>query len=475
MYDEETEQLSEDLANISGEVIDLTKTASNPNGISLFTDETQTEYKSIYQYLQEISEIYDELGAKQQQELMEKLFGKQRASVGSAILANFSAAEKAMSTMENSAGSAEKEMETIAQSLTFKLNNLKETGTGIIQDIFGKEEIGGAVDGLTSILTVVGEIIDTVGVLPTLMTGVAAALSFKNVGITQSLFGGSLGNFVKQGAMTFDTDFATSLANDEIALRNYQSAVNSGATQTEAFKEHMMNASQAAVSYAQDVGASGIAVQDFVINQKSAQVSMVASNKSFTTAKSLILEYNSNCKNTGLSQEQFTQAVSKSNASLGNYLSGLNGAKGSLVGYGASLVGAKVKTIALQAATMALNMVLTMGVSAAITGLISLLGNLINYQSKASEKADELAAKSKEVAESQLEEISTLDELITKYKELANSDTQDVTTRNEIKNIQSQISKLVGEQAGNLDLVNGKLDDEISKLVYKNFDLRPAA
>lgn len=61
--------------------MELTKTASNPEGISLFTDETQEEYKSVYKYLQEISEIYDDLGAKQQQKLMEKLFGKMRANI----------------------------------------------------------------------------------------------------------------------------------------------------------------------------------------------------------------------------------------------------------------------------------------------------------------------------------------------------------------------------------------------------------
>lgn len=66
MYDEETEELSEDLENISGTIADLTKTASNPGGISLFTDAAKTEYKSTYQILEEISEIYDELTDKQQ-------------------------------------------------------------------------------------------------------------------------------------------------------------------------------------------------------------------------------------------------------------------------------------------------------------------------------------------------------------------------------------------------------------------------
>lgn len=181
-YDEETEQLSADLANITGDVIDLTKTASNPDGISLFTDATQTEYKSIYTYLQEISKIYDEIGAKEQQELMEKLFGKNRASVGAAILNNFSAAEKAMDTMANSAGSAEKEMSVITQSLTYKLNALKETGVGVAQNLFTRSDMGHVIDGLTSIMKVVDFVTDKLGLFKTAALGITAALSFKNIG-----------------------------------------------------------------------------------------------------------------------------------------------------------------------------------------------------------------------------------------------------------------------------------------------------
>lgn len=103
-YDEETEQLSEDLADITGKVIDLTKVASNNyKGVSLFTDTTQTEYKSIYNYLVEIADIYDEIGAKERQDLLEKLFGKNRAQAGAAILQNIQAAKDAMSSVSNGA------------------------------------------------------------------------------------------------------------------------------------------------------------------------------------------------------------------------------------------------------------------------------------------------------------------------------------------------------------------------------------
>lgn len=69
MYDEETEELSEEYENLSGDIADLTKTASTPGGISLFTDSSKTEYKSTYEILRDISKIYDELTDKEQAEL----------------------------------------------------------------------------------------------------------------------------------------------------------------------------------------------------------------------------------------------------------------------------------------------------------------------------------------------------------------------------------------------------------------------
>ena len=181
-YDEETEQLSEDLANVKGEVVDLTKVASNNfKGISLFTDESQTEYKSPYEYLKEISQIYDEIAAKPRQDLLEKLFGKNRASVGAAILQNFDAAEKAMDNMSNSAGNAEKEMDTIRQSLDFKINEFKQTGVGIAQNLFQREDMGALVEGLTSVLNVIDKITEELGLIGTIGVGAGFVAFFKNL------------------------------------------------------------------------------------------------------------------------------------------------------------------------------------------------------------------------------------------------------------------------------------------------------
>lgn len=165
MFDEETEEYSEDFANLTGEIADLTKTAKTPGGISLFEDEAKTTYKSTYDILQEISKIYNDLSDKNRAQLLEKMFGKTRAQTGAAILTNFEAAERAMSIMENSAGNADKEMEVIQQSLSYKINALKETWVGLAQEEVSREFLGGVIEGLTSISELVVSLIENFGSL----------------------------------------------------------------------------------------------------------------------------------------------------------------------------------------------------------------------------------------------------------------------------------------------------------------------
>lgn len=77
-YDEETEELSDDLKTISGDIYDLTR-VNGGEGITIFSDAAKTTYKSTYQILKEIAGVWDELTDKQQADLLEKLGGKRGA------------------------------------------------------------------------------------------------------------------------------------------------------------------------------------------------------------------------------------------------------------------------------------------------------------------------------------------------------------------------------------------------------------
>ena len=184
-YDEETEELSDDLVNVTGEVADLTKTAKDAQGVSLFTDATQEHYKSMVEYLGEISDRWDQISEKNQTELLQKLFGKNRANAGAAIIKNFDQVRAAIEEMDQSAGSSDREMSTIESSLEYKINSLKETWVGTVQQMIDRGDIGKVVDALTKISEAIGFVVDNLGLLKTTALGVTAALSFKNVGILE--------------------------------------------------------------------------------------------------------------------------------------------------------------------------------------------------------------------------------------------------------------------------------------------------
>ena len=71
---EETEELDENLVNIKGDVAELTH-----GKVSIMED--ADTYKSTYQVLKEVSDVWDELADKEQADLLEKLFGKTRADL----------------------------------------------------------------------------------------------------------------------------------------------------------------------------------------------------------------------------------------------------------------------------------------------------------------------------------------------------------------------------------------------------------
>ena len=179
-YDEETETYSNDVEVLNGKIADLTKTASTPGGISLFTDETKTEYKSTYQLLEEISKIYDQLTDKDQAQLLEALAGKRQGQIVAATIKNFSAAKKAMDNMANSAGDADKEMGVIQQSLEYKVNAMKESGVGIAQNLFKKDDMKAVVDVVTSVLSIIDALTEKLGLFGTIGAGVGITALVKN-------------------------------------------------------------------------------------------------------------------------------------------------------------------------------------------------------------------------------------------------------------------------------------------------------
>lgn len=172
---EEGEEVDGTLQNIKSDLYDLT-------GVSIMQD--ANTYKSTYQILKEISDVWDNLSDKKRAEALELMFGKHRANIGAAVLSNFSAAEKAMDDMANSAGSADAELSVAMDSIEYKLNHLSETGTGIAQNLFNTEDMKRVLDFVNFLADGLDKITGFFGLFPTAGAGLGAFLGIKDVGIS---------------------------------------------------------------------------------------------------------------------------------------------------------------------------------------------------------------------------------------------------------------------------------------------------
>lgn len=183
-YDESTEELSDDLKNVTGDLINLTKTAEHTQGVSIFKDGSTTEFKDLTTYFGEIASIWDEMTQKQQNDYLQKAFGKNQAQAGAALIQNYKGVTKALDIMTDAAGSSDREMETIESSLEYKINALKETWVGTVQDIIDRGDVGTIVDGLTKVSEAIGFITGKLGLLGSTGTVLSGVLGAKGLGLT---------------------------------------------------------------------------------------------------------------------------------------------------------------------------------------------------------------------------------------------------------------------------------------------------
>ena len=181
-YDEETEEYIGGVEELSGKIADLTKTASTPGGISLFSDEAKTEYKSTRELFDDISKIYQDLTDKEQAGLLEALAGKRQGQMVAAILNNYDAVRDSLDSMANSAGNAEAEMSIAMDSIAYKANITKEIGTGIAQNLFGREDMKTVLDTINSLGEGIQWLTDKLGLLGSIGLGAGIFASFKNAG-----------------------------------------------------------------------------------------------------------------------------------------------------------------------------------------------------------------------------------------------------------------------------------------------------
>ena len=186
---EETDGMITTVSKLRDTIMDATKAASS-DGKGFDILDSNGNYKSTYEIMQGLADLYDnivkkdkELGTNNLNLLLETIAGKNRSNIAASILQNGDMLRSVYEDAQNSEGSAEKELNSYLDSIDGKMAQLENRAQEFWFKVIDSETIKNGIDLLSALLKGATDFVDTVGLLPTILTGVGAALSFKNVGI----------------------------------------------------------------------------------------------------------------------------------------------------------------------------------------------------------------------------------------------------------------------------------------------------
>lgn len=185
---EETDGMITTVSKLRDTIMDATKAASS-DGKGFDILDSNGNYKSTYEIMQGLADLYDnivkkdkELGTNNLNLLLETIAGKNRANIAASILQNGDMLRSVYEDAQNSEGSAEKELNSYLDSIDGKMAQLENRAQEFWFKVIDSETIKNGIDLLSTLLKCTTDFVDTVGLLPIILTGIGAALSFKNVG-----------------------------------------------------------------------------------------------------------------------------------------------------------------------------------------------------------------------------------------------------------------------------------------------------
>lgn len=185
---EETDGMITTVSKLRDTIMDATKAASS-DGKGFDILDSNGNYKSTYEIMQGLADLYDnivkkdkELGTNNLNLLLETIAGKNRSNIAASILQNGDMLRSVYEDAQNSEGSAEKELNSYLDSIDGKMAQLENRAQEFWFKVIDSETIKNGIDLLSTLLKGATDFVDTVGLLPTILTGIGAGLSFKNIG-----------------------------------------------------------------------------------------------------------------------------------------------------------------------------------------------------------------------------------------------------------------------------------------------------
>lgn len=130
-------------------------------------------YKDVYDIMQEISGVYDQLTDKEQASLLNLLGGKRNANAVQALIQQFQIAEDTLNQTQQAAGSAMKENDTYMSSIQGKLNQLSSAFQNLSINLLDSDIVKFFVDLATGVTDFTNGLVKANELVPTLVAAVS--------------------------------------------------------------------------------------------------------------------------------------------------------------------------------------------------------------------------------------------------------------------------------------------------------------
>lgn len=264
-------------------------------------------------------------------------------------------------------------------------------------------------------------------------------------------------------ASSVNSEIITPFSNAEQIIYKYNQAIEHNSLTQQGWQRLIAQCDDGLASYLTNIKGSTASMSAY-------SVSLQGNITGYTKITQAMKQYNALGAVSQKEQQNFATAISLTNTKLGSYLTGLNGAKASLGGYGVSLIASTAKTVGLTIATTALNAALTFGISAIITGVVSAFATWINSSKKITEAAEEAKDKISSINDDLKTNTETVKNAKQRYAELA-QEALNITKDGVTKKTTGKITKLL-EEANASDTVRKYLFQLVSaEQVFNNTNL----
>ena len=357
-------ELREELLTLTGGKVDI-----------MIDDST---FKSTYQIMKELSEVWSSLSDIDTANILELIGGKRNATAVTSLLTNFKDAEAALVSANEAAGSATAENEKYLDSIAGKLSKLQSIFEDLSRSTIESDSIKAVLDIVIALTQGVNNLVNTFGALPTIIS--SASIAFSVLGKNMKIFSVTGEQLNILGSSIGDISSRFNIAKD--SGLNFMQSLSAGF------------------------------------------------NTSFTAINDNIGEYNRILSSSVPTQKIFMKYMEGTDDVLAKYFKSLNGGQASLKGYQeyCNQAGVQTQTLGIKAKASAIginllntavNMFIGFGIGLVIEGIILAFSKLANSTQEAIDKTNELNEAFSNFKQQNDDNIASLESMKSEFDELS--------------------------------------------------------